>query len=120
MIVASLTTLSGSVILKKKILETAAGRLLSELLLTIGTENHIVDLEVVWPKAVFMGLAPHRCATGALLFMMPLLIDIEDQLPSTVIPSLRGYGVAELEPFQSQQRGLMRGPHSKYAIAQSN
>ena len=33
----------------------------------------------------------------------------EDQLALTVIPSLGGYGVAELEPFESQQRGFQHG-----------
>ena len=30
---------------------------------------------------------------------------VEDQMASTGIPSLSGYGVAELEPFESQERG---------------
>ena len=33
----------------------------------------------------------------------------EDDLASTAIPSLRGYGVAELEPFESQARGFAHG-----------
>ena len=40
----------------------------------------------------------------------------EDQLASTAIPSLGGYGVAELEPFESQERGFEHGHRKKYAI----
>ena len=40
----------------------------------------------------------------------------EDQLASTAIPSLGGYGVAELEPFESQERGFQHGHRKKYAI----
>ena len=40
----------------------------------------------------------------------------EDQLASTAIPSLGGYGVAELEPFESQQYGFEHGHRKKYAI----
>ena len=40
----------------------------------------------------------------------------EDQLASTAIPSLGGYGVAELEPFESQARGFEHGHRKKYAI----
>ena len=43
----------------------------------------------------------------------------EDQLASTAIPSLGGYGVAELEPFESQQRGSQHGHRKKYAIPKS-
>ena len=44
----------------------------------------------------------------------------EDQLASTAIPSLGGYGVAELEPFESQERGFKHGHRKKYAIPKSN
>ncbi len=44
----------------------------------------------------------------------------EDQLASTAIPSLGGYGVAELEPFESQERGFEHGHRKKYAIPKSN
>ena len=44
----------------------------------------------------------------------------EDQLASTAIPSLGGYGVAELEPFESQERGFQHGHRKKYAIPKSN
>ena len=44
----------------------------------------------------------------------------EDQLASTAIPSLGGYGVAELEPFESQERGFKHGHRNKYAIPKSN
>ena len=40
----------------------------------------------------------------------------EDTLASTAIPSLGGYGVAELEPFESQARGFEHGRRKKYAI----
>ena len=40
----------------------------------------------------------------------------EDTLASTAIPSLGGYGVAELEPFESQQRGFAHGHRKKYSI----
>ena len=40
----------------------------------------------------------------------------EDQLASTGIPSLGGYGVAELEPFESQARGFEHGHRKRYAI----
>ena len=40
----------------------------------------------------------------------------EDQLASTGIPSLGGYGIAELEPFESQARGFAHGHRKKYAI----
>ena len=40
----------------------------------------------------------------------------EDDLASTAIPSLGGYGVAELEPFESQARGFEHGHRKKYAI----
>ena len=43
----------------------------------------------------------------------------EDQLASTAIPSLGGYGVAELEPFESQERGFQHGHRKKYAIPKS-
>lgn len=44
----------------------------------------------------------------------------EDRLASTAIPSLGGYGVAELEPFESQERGFKHGHRKKYAIPKSN
>ena len=44
----------------------------------------------------------------------------EDQLASTAIPSLGGYGVAELEPFESQEQGFEHGHRKKYAIPKSN
>jgi hypothetical protein len=44
----------------------------------------------------------------------------EDQLASTAIPSLGGYGVAELEPFESQERGFEHGHRKKYAIPKNN
>ena len=44
----------------------------------------------------------------------------EDQLASTGIPSLGGYGVAELEPFESQERGFEHGHRKKYAIPKNN
>lgn len=40
----------------------------------------------------------------------------EDQLASTAIPSLGGHGVAELEPFESQERGFEHGHRKKYKI----
>ena len=40
----------------------------------------------------------------------------EDTLASTAIPSLGGYGVAELEPFESQARGFEHGHRKKYSI----
>ena len=40
----------------------------------------------------------------------------EDQLASTAIPSLGGYGVAELEPFESQERGFQHGHRKVYKI----
>jgi len=40
----------------------------------------------------------------------------EDNLPSRAIPGLGGYGVAELEPFESQGRGFGHGHRKKYAI----
>ena len=33
----------------------------------------------------------------------------EDQLASTCVPSLGGYGIAALEPFESQARGFQHG-----------
>ena len=44
----------------------------------------------------------------------------EDQLASTGMPSLGGYGVAELEPFESQERGFQHGHRKKYAIPKNN
>ena len=44
----------------------------------------------------------------------------EDQLASTAIPSLGGYGVAELEPFESQERGVHHCHRNKYAIPKNN
>ena len=44
----------------------------------------------------------------------------EDQLASTCIPSLGGYGVAELEPFESQERGFQHGHRKKYAFPKNN
>jgi len=44
----------------------------------------------------------------------------EDQLASTAMPSLGGFGVAELEPFESQERGFEHGHRKKYAIPKSN
>ena len=44
----------------------------------------------------------------------------EDQLASTAIPSLGGYGVAELELFESQERGFKHGHRNQYAIPRSN
>ena len=44
----------------------------------------------------------------------------EDQLASTAIPSLGGYGVAGLEPFESQERGFTHGHWKKYAIPKTN
>ena len=44
----------------------------------------------------------------------------EDQLASTAIPSLGGYGVAELEPFESQARGFAHGHRKKYAIPKTH
>ena len=43
----------------------------------------------------------------------------EDQLASTAIPSLGGYGVAELEPFESQERGFQHGHRKVYTIPKS-
>ena len=40
----------------------------------------------------------------------------EDTFASTAIPSLGGYGIAELEPFESQERGFQHGHRKKYAI----
>ena len=40
----------------------------------------------------------------------------EDNFSSTAVPSLGGYGIAELEPFESQQRGFQHGHRKKYAI----
>ena len=42
-----------------------------------------------------------------------------EALASTAIPSLGGYGVAELEPFESQERGFKHGHRKKYAIPKS-
>ena len=39
-----------------------------------------------------------------------------DNLASTAIPSLGGYGVAELEPFEAQERGFQHGHGKNYAI----
>jgi hypothetical protein len=44
----------------------------------------------------------------------------EDQLASTAIPSLGGFGVAELEPFESQERGFEHGHRKKYGIPKCN
>ena len=44
----------------------------------------------------------------------------EDQLASSAIPSLGGYGVSELEPFESQERGFAHGHRKKYAIPKSS
>mgnify|MGYP006256558065 FL=1 len=44
---------------------------------------------------------------------------IEDQLASTATPSLGGYGVAELELLESQERGFQHGHRKKYAIPKS-
>ena len=44
----------------------------------------------------------------------------EDSLASTAMPSLGGYGVAELEPFESQERGFQHGHRKKYAIPKNN
>ena len=44
----------------------------------------------------------------------------EDQLASTAIPSLGGYGVAELEPLESQERGFGHGHPKKYAIPKNS
>ncbi len=44
----------------------------------------------------------------------------EDQLASTAIPSLGGYGMAELESFESQERGFKHGHRKKYAIPKNN
>ena len=44
----------------------------------------------------------------------------EDTLASTAIPSLGGFGVAELEPFESQERGFQHGHRKKYAIPKCN
>ena len=40
----------------------------------------------------------------------------EDSFASTAIPSLGGYGIAELEPFESQERGFQHGHRKKYSI----
>ena len=40
----------------------------------------------------------------------------EDNFSSTAVPSLGGYGIAELEPFESQARGFQHGHRKKYAI----
>ena len=40
----------------------------------------------------------------------------EDNFASTAVPSLGGYGIAELEPFESQARGFEHGHRKKYAI----
>ena len=40
----------------------------------------------------------------------------EDTFASTAVPSLGGYGIAELEPFKSQARGFEHGHRKKYAI----
>ena len=44
----------------------------------------------------------------------------EDQLASTGIPSLGGYGVAELEPFESQESGFQHGHRKEHAIPKTN
>ena len=44
----------------------------------------------------------------------------EDQLASTGIPSLGGYGVAELGPFELQERSFQHGHRKKYAIPKNN
>ena len=43
----------------------------------------------------------------------------EDNFASTAVPSLGGYGIAELEPFESQARGFQHGHRKKYAIPRS-
>ena len=43
----------------------------------------------------------------------------EDNFASTAVPSLGGYGIAELEPFESQARGFQHGHRKKYAIHRS-
>ena len=40
----------------------------------------------------------------------------EDSYASTCEPSLGGFGIAELEPFESQQRGFAHGHRKKYSI----
>lgn len=40
----------------------------------------------------------------------------EDQLASTCVPSLGGYGIAELEPFESQARGFQHGHRKVYKV----
>ena len=45
---------------------------------------------------------------------------IEDQLASTAIPSLGGYGIEALEPFESQERGFQHGHCKKYATPKNN
>ena len=39
-----------------------------------------------------------------------------DQLASIAIPSLGGFGVAELEPFESFEHGFQHGHQKKYTI----
>ncbi|MCS5703089.1 MAG: hypothetical protein NZ847_10770 [Acidobacteria bacterium] len=43
----------------------------------------------------------------------------EDNFNSTAVPSLGGYGIAELEPFEAQARGFQHGHRKKYAIPTS-
>ena len=50
---------------------------------------------------------------------MPLLVNHtlqEDCFASTCTPSLGGFGIAELEPFESQGRGFQHGHRKVYKI----
>lgn len=40
----------------------------------------------------------------------------EDSFPSTCVPGLGGFGIGELEPFESQARGLQHGHRKVYKI----
>ena len=40
----------------------------------------------------------------------------EDTLASTCVPRLLGYGIAELEPFESRSRGFQHGHRKVYKI----
>ena len=42
--------------------------------------------------------------------------DREDSFASTAMPALGGYGIAELEGMESQERGFQHGHRKKYAI----
>ena len=70
--------------------------------------DDIVDIYLMGIDGSFIGHHHVHCIfNGALQ---------EDGLASTCVPSLGGFGIAELELFESQARGFQRGHRKVYKI----